>query len=447
MAEANRTGILAKAQKRLSRTKTKVLQTFGKADKSTDESFDELVQKTEKQQEVAQHLQKEIKTYLHCVRALGQASKSLATAVSQTYEEEWTDAAEVKKSLESVDLLWTDYQQNVHEKVLDVLNDYIASFPSLKARIAKRGRKMVDYDNSRHNLAVLQTAKKTDEAKITKAQEDLNESKRIYEELHKELCADLPDFYNSRITFYADIFQKLFGQESILHCELATISDTVNTINEKLATEFLHFAYKPRRPLSQSVSDNSQTRFYATLNSEEQELNGESSPKHQPLSASAIQSTPSRQQDTVSKGHFYSNEDEAKSPVRINGSIDNKEEPTGKTRQLPQHKDIDDEEEERVPENSIYEVPGGEEEEEAEAYQDNPSNRPLFEPPPDALYQVEATHAYYGEDEDELSFEAGDIIYVIPFENEDEQDEGWQMGVRQKDGIKGVFPENFTRQL
>lgn len=35
--------------------------------------------------------------------------------------------------------------------------------------------------------------------------------------------------------------------------------------------------------------------------------------------------------------------------------------------------------------------------------------------------QVEATHAYYGEDEDELSFEAGDIIYVIPFENEDEQ--------------------------
>lgn len=27
-----------------------VLQTFGKADKSTDESFDELVQKTEKQQ-------------------------------------------------------------------------------------------------------------------------------------------------------------------------------------------------------------------------------------------------------------------------------------------------------------------------------------------------------------------------------------------------------------
>lgn len=38
----------------------------------------------------------------------------------------------------------------------------------LQAKIAKRGRKMVDYDNSRHNLEVLQAAKKKDDAKIAK---------------------------------------------------------------------------------------------------------------------------------------------------------------------------------------------------------------------------------------------------------------------------------------
>lgn len=38
----------------------------------------------------------------------------------------------------------------------------------LQAKIAKRGRKMVDFDNSRHNLEVLQAAKKKDEAKIAK---------------------------------------------------------------------------------------------------------------------------------------------------------------------------------------------------------------------------------------------------------------------------------------
>lgn len=34
---------------------------------------------------------------------------------------------------------------------------------------------------------------------------------------------------------------------------------------------------------------------------------------------------------------------------------------------------------------------------------------------------MEATHAYKGEDIDELSFVAGDIINVIPYENDEEQ--------------------------
>ena len=37
------------------------------------------------------------------------------------------------------------------------------------------------------------------------------------------------------------------------------------------------------------------------------------------------------------------------------------------------------------------------------------------------FFQVEATHTYTGEDVDELSFEPGDIIYVVPFDNEEEQ--------------------------
>lgn len=35
-------------------------------------------------------------------------------------------------------------------------------------KIAKRGRKLVDFDNARHNVDVLQTAKKKDENKISK---------------------------------------------------------------------------------------------------------------------------------------------------------------------------------------------------------------------------------------------------------------------------------------
>lgn len=35
-------------------------------------------------------------------------------------------------------------------------------------RVAKRGRKLVDYDSARHHLETLQSTKKKDEAKVAK---------------------------------------------------------------------------------------------------------------------------------------------------------------------------------------------------------------------------------------------------------------------------------------
>lgn len=61
--------------------------------------------------------------------------------------------------------------------------------------------------------------------------------------------------------------------------------------------------------------------------------------------------------------------------------------------------------------------------------------------------QVLATHLYNAEDEDELSFEAGEIINIIQSEEPDDQDEGWLMGISTKTGKKGLFPENFTRKI
>lgn len=38
----------------------------------------------------------------------------------------------------------------------------------LQERVAKRGRKLVDYDSARHHLEALQNSKKKDEAKVAK---------------------------------------------------------------------------------------------------------------------------------------------------------------------------------------------------------------------------------------------------------------------------------------
>ncbi|ESO06238.1 hypothetical protein HELRODRAFT_160396 [Helobdella robusta] len=70
-----------------------------------------------------------------------------------------------------------------------------------------------------------------------------------------------------------------------------------------------------------------------------------------------------------------------------------------------------------------------------------------FVPPSRILFKVEATHKYVGEDIDELSFDIGDIITVVPFDNPDDQDDGWLMGIIEKSKEKGVFPQNFTKMI
>lgn len=63
------------------------------------------------------------------------------------------------------------------------------------------------------------------------------------------------------------------------------------------------------------------------------------------------------------------------------------------------------------------------------------------------LYKVRATHRYTAEDTDELTFDAGEVIAVLEAREDDLLDEGWLLGVKQSDGVHGLFPANFTKSL
>ncbi|XP_071443558.1 bridging integrator 2 isoform X3 [Hetaerina americana] len=67
--------------------------------------------------------------------------------------------------------------------------------------------------------------------------------------------------------------------------------------------------------------------------------------------------------------------------------------------------------------------------------------------PPGVLYRVKATYKYTREDVDELSFEVGEIIRVVEYDDLEEQEEGWLMGIKESNGDKGMFPANFTRPI
>lgn len=67
--------------------------------------------------------------------------------------------------------------------------------------------------------------------------------------------------------------------------------------------------------------------------------------------------------------------------------------------------------------------------------------------PAGALYRVRATYRYTREDSDELSFDVGDVIRVVEYDDPDEQEEGWLMGIKESTNEKGMFPANFTRPI
>ncbi|XP_065808274.1 myc box-dependent-interacting protein 1b isoform X9 [Labrus bergylta] len=370
-------------QKRLTRAQEKVLQKLGKADETRDTVFEEMVANFNKQMTEGTKLQKDLKSYLVAVKTMHEASRRLQDCLADMYEPEWfgkeeMDALaeemiekEMDNNLEDSDTLWLDYHQSLADKSVACMDTYLTQFPDIKARIAKRDRKMVDFDSARHHFSSLQKGKKKDEAKIAKpaallemaapswaqglisahqvaqtnlsfnqAEEELGRAQRIFEELNVELQDELPSLWDNRVGVYVNTFQSLAGNQEKFHREMGKLSQNLNDIMTKLE--------------------------------EQRQFNEEAN-------------------------HSESASSAPKSAV-TNGS-----------------------------EGDL---------------------------PPGFVYKVKAIHDYAATDGDELELKMGDAVLVLAFDNPDEQDDGWLLGVKESHWVqskdisaKGVFPENFTQKV
>ncbi|XP_035658482.1 bridging integrator 2-like isoform X1 [Branchiostoma floridae] len=241
MAEGGREakgGVFAKSIKRATRAKERFLQSIGKAEKSEkDETFQDYVGNFNNQQAAAVKLQKELKNYANSVKAMSLASKNLNDALTEAYGDDWPDKDEVRNSQDSMDLLWSDYQEKVTREVLSPVNTYQSQFPEVKQRIAKRGRKLVDYDAARHTLATAQQSKKRDDAKLQKAQDECQKAKKVYDDVNNGLMDELPALHDSRIGFYVSTFQALFSSEQRFHTDMSQLKSRLGDTLEKLQQE------------------------------------------------------------------------------------------------------------------------------------------------------------------------------------------------------------------
>uniref|UniRef100_A0A4W3GZT8 Bridging integrator 2-like n=1 Tax=Callorhinchus milii TaxID=7868 RepID=A0A4W3GZT8_CALMI len=130
--------------------------------------FEQCANNFTKQQNDSSRLHKDLKSYINAVKVMHETAKKLSETLEDVYEPEWQGKEQLHEILENSDLLWADYGEKLSDQALRTMESYVSQFPEFKKRIAKRGRKLVDYDSSRHHLEALQNAKKKDETKITK---------------------------------------------------------------------------------------------------------------------------------------------------------------------------------------------------------------------------------------------------------------------------------------
>ncbi|XP_025713470.1 myc box-dependent-interacting protein 1 isoform X8 [Callorhinus ursinus] len=483
MAEMGSKGVTAgkiasNVQKKLTRAQEKVLQKLGKADETKDEQFEQCVQNFNKQLTEGTRLQKDLRTYLASVKAMHEASKKLNECLQEVYEPDWPGRDEANKIAENNDLLWLDYHQKLVDQALLTMDTYLGQFPDIKSRIAKRGRKLVDYDSARHHYESLQTAKKKDEAKIAKpvsllekaapqwcqgklqahlvaqtnllrnqAEEELIKAQKVFEEMNVDLQEELPSLWNSRVGFYVNTFQSIAGLEENFHKEMSKLNQNLNDVLVSLEKQHGSNTFTVKA----QPSDNAPAKGNKSPSpppdgspaaTPEIRVNHEPEPPSSATAGASLPKSPSqlRKGPPVPPPPKHTPSKEVKQEQILSLFDDTFVPEISVT--TPSQSSLPAVVVETFSATVNGTVEGG-------------SGAGRLDLPPGFMFKVQAQHDYVATDTDELQLKAGDVVLVIPFQNPEEQDEGWLMGVKESDWnqhkelekCRGVFPENFTERV
>ncbi|KAM3917284.1 myc box-dependent-interacting protein 1 isoform 6-T6 [Leptodactylus fuscus] len=475
--------IASNVQKKLTRAQEKVLQKLGKADETKDEQFEQCVQNFNKQLTEGSKLQKDLRTYLASVKAMHEASKKLTECLQEVYEPDWPGRDETNKIAENNDLLWTDYHQKLVDQALLTMDTYLGQFPDIKSRIAKRGRKLVDFDSARHHFESLQNAKKKDETKIAKpvsllekaapqwcqgkiqahlvaqtnllrnqAEEELLKSQKVFEEMNADLQEELPSLWNSRVGFYVNTFQSIAGLEENFHKEMSKLHQNLNDVMKTLETQEgkpSTNAYTVKAQPRKKANLFSRLKLKRTSDSSPAKANKTpSSPPDGPPAASTEPKTTNHEEPAAAASFLVDTPSVvvSKSPSQPpEPAPDTTPKKEAEVKQVVEEKDPN--QSSSLPAVVVETFP-------ATVNGTVESAPPKANMPAGFLYKVRAQHDYGATDSDELNLKAGDIVLVTEFDNPEEQDEGWLMGIKESDWQqnkefdqhKGVFPENFTEK-
>uniref|UniRef100_A0A8C9XJM4 Amphiphysin n=1 Tax=Sander lucioperca TaxID=283035 RepID=A0A8C9XJM4_SANLU len=264
--------------KRLNRAQEKVLQKLGKADETKDEQFEQVVVNFRRQESEGTRLQREMKAYMAAIKGMQQASINLTQSLHEVYEPDWHGKDDVMVIGKDCDAMWEDFHNKLVDSTLLNLDEYLLQFPDLKTRVAKRSRKLIDYDSARHHMETLQVAGMKNDRK---AEEELKKAQKVFDELNVGLQDELPTLWDSRVGFYISTFKSVTKLEAKFHREISLVCRQLYEVMTKLAEQHsdkmftiqgapsdsgpLRLARTPSPPDSESPPDSPDASYNHTL--------------------------------------------------------------------------------------------------------------------------------------------------------------------------------------
>ncbi|KAG5638319.1 hypothetical protein H0H81_000737 [Sphagnurus paluster] len=120
-----------------------------------------------------------------------------------------------KRSVDDLDAgfgreLDVPYQTAISEP----LGKMCAYFPVVNEHIAKRNKKLLDYDSARSKLRKLIDKPSEDPTKLPKAQQENDEAKEVFDILNDQLIAELPQLLDLRVPYFDPSFEAMIRMQA-----------------------------------------------------------------------------------------------------------------------------------------------------------------------------------------------------------------------------------------
>ncbi|KAF8813873.1 BAR-domain-containing protein [Phlegmacium glaucopus] len=208
-------------KKSVNRAGTTLLQKTGQIERTVDREFTEEEAKYRIFEKECQALQKDGKLYWDAMRAMTAAQARIAETLEVFYgaadraSEGAMAGHAYKRSVDDLDSSFSRELDGPYRTTIsEPLGKMCAYFPVVNEHIAKRNKKLLDYDSARSKLRKLIDKPSEDPTKLPRAQQDNDECKELFDMLNDQLIAELPQLLDLRVPYFDPSFEAMIRMQA-----------------------------------------------------------------------------------------------------------------------------------------------------------------------------------------------------------------------------------------